>query len=44
VSFDDPARQSHRNEFAADGERLFFTISQYESDIWKMELITDGGP
>ncbi len=38
VKFDDPARQSHRSEFASDGRFFFFTISKYESDIWKMEL------
>jgi serine/threonine protein kinase/Tol biopolymer transport system component len=41
VRFDNPARQSNRLEFASDGKRFFFTISKYESDIWKMELITE---
>jgi Tol biopolymer transport system component len=38
VSFDDPARQSSRPEFASDGRRLFFTLTERESDIWEMEL------
>jgi hypothetical protein len=41
VKFDNPARQSNRPEFATDGKRFFFTISKYESDIWKMELMTE---
>jgi serine/threonine protein kinase/Tol biopolymer transport system component len=41
VKFDDPSRQSNRAEFATDGKRFFFTISKYESDIWKMELMTE---
>jgi Tol biopolymer transport system component/DNA-binding SARP family transcriptional activator len=35
---DDPARPSSRAEFATDGKRLFFTISERESDIWQVEL------
>jgi Tol biopolymer transport system component len=38
VKFDDPARQSSRYEFACDGERLYFTLAEYESDIWVGEL------
>jgi Tol biopolymer transport system component len=41
VKFDNPARQSNRSEFATDGKRFFFTISKYESDIWKMELLAE---
>ena len=44
VKFDDPTRQSHRQEFATDGKRFFFTISKYESDIWKLELMADEEP
>jgi len=38
VRFDDPSRQSTRMEFATDGERFFFTLAKYESDIWVGEL------
>jgi Tol biopolymer transport system component len=38
VRFDDPTRPSSRAEFATDGKRLYFTISERESDIWQMEL------
>ena len=41
VKFDNPAKQSNRSEFATDGKRFFFTISKYESDIWKMELTSE---
>jgi hypothetical protein len=44
VTFDDPTMQSHRGEFAADGERFFFTISTYESDIWRLELARGDRP
>lgn len=36
--FDDPGRPSSRAEFATDGKRLFFTISERESDIWRTAL------
>jgi Tol biopolymer transport system component len=38
VRFDHPTRQSTRPEFAADGRRLYFTLSERESDVWVMEL------
>jgi serine/threonine-protein kinase len=38
MRFDDPLRQSLRREFATDGERLYFTIAQDESDVWVMEI------
>jgi len=38
VKFDDPTRQSSRHEFATDGERFYFTLAEYESDIWVVEL------
>ena len=38
VRFDDPARQSPRPEFATDGRRLYFTLSERDSDVWVMEL------
>jgi hypothetical protein len=40
VRFDDPARQSSREELATDGTRFFFTVGQPESDVWTMELGT----
>ncbi|MCX6575028.1 MAG: protein kinase, partial [Candidatus Aminicenantes bacterium] len=38
VRFDDPTRQSSREEFATDGERFYFTLAKYESDIWVADL------
>ena len=38
IRFDDPSRPSPRLEFATDGRVLYFTITEYESDIWVMEL------
>jgi Tol biopolymer transport system component/DNA-binding SARP family transcriptional activator len=38
VRFDDSARPSPRAEFATDGRRLYFTVAERESDIWRMEL------
>jgi dipeptidyl aminopeptidase/acylaminoacyl peptidase len=38
VRFDDPVRASSRAEFATDGRRLYFTASEREGDIWRMEL------
>lgn len=38
VKFDDPMRQSSRPEFAIYGERFYFTLAKYESDIWVGEL------
>ncbi|HET7471193.1 MAG TPA: DPP IV N-terminal domain-containing protein [Gemmatimonadales bacterium] len=38
VRFDDPVRTSSRAEFATDGRRLYFTASERESDLWRMEL------
>ena len=38
VRFDDPARPSPRAEFAVDGRRFYFTLSERESDIWRMTL------
>jgi Tol biopolymer transport system component len=44
VRFDDPARSSSRAELATDGRRLYFTIPERESDIWRMDLrMTAGG-
>jgi Tol biopolymer transport system component len=38
IHFDDPLRQSTRPEFATDGRRLFFTLSEREADIWELML------
>ena len=38
VRFDDPSRQFSRWEFSTDGTRFFFPLTEYESDIWVMEL------
>ena len=38
VKFDDLSRQSSRVEFASDGERFYFTLAKYESDIWVGDL------
>jgi hypothetical protein len=35
---DDPRRRPRRHEFATDSKRLYFTMSEDESDIWVMEL------
>ena len=38
VRFDDPSHRSLRREFAADGQRFYFTVARDESDIWVMEI------
>lgn len=38
VVFDDPTRPSSRQEFAADGKRLYFTVDNRQSDIWVMDV------
>ena len=35
---DDPRRRPRRHEFATDSKRLYFTMSDDDSDIWVMEL------
>lgn len=35
----DPGLQSHRPEFATDGRRFYFTVTERLSDIWIMELL-----
>lgn len=40
VLFGDPARPSLRRDFATDGTRLFFAVTQPASDIYLMELNT----
>ncbi len=41
VRFDDPSRQWLRNEFATDGRRIYFVLSEHQSDVWVMELSYD---
>jgi len=38
VSFDDPHRVSLRPEWSTDGEHFYFTLTEYDSDVWVMEL------
>jgi len=38
VRFDDPARSSNRFDFASDGERLYFTVEDRQSDVWVAEV------
>jgi Tol biopolymer transport system component/DNA-binding SARP family transcriptional activator len=38
VRFDDPSRPSSRAEFATDGKRFYFALSDRESDIWGTDL------
>jgi hypothetical protein len=38
VRFDDPARYAIRPEWATDGENFYFALTEYESDVWVMEL------
>jgi Tol biopolymer transport system component/serine/threonine protein kinase len=41
VEFDNPSRKPVRHEFTTDGERFFFTLTEYESDVWMMELAAE---
>ena len=38
VRFDEPLRPTRRPEFATDGNRLYFTLAQSESDIWVIDI------
>lgn len=38
VRFDEPLRPTRRPEFATDGKRFYFTLSQSESDVWVMTV------
>jgi len=38
VRFDDPTRQSTRDDYATDGEHFYFTIQDRQSDIWVMDV------
>ena len=41
VRFDDAYRKSIRLEFATDGSRFFFTLTENKSDIWVMDLLIE---
>ena len=38
VRLNDPARTAPRTEFATDGRRLFFTLTEREADVWSVRL------
>ena len=38
VEFDDPSKQSPLLWFTHDGQRFYFTFSEFESDLWLMDL------
>ena len=38
VRFDDPTRVPARGEWSSDGEHFYFTLTEYEADVWVMEL------
>ena len=38
VRFDDPMRPPLYLEWSADGETFFFTLTEFEADVWVMEL------
>ncbi len=38
VHYDDPSRVPIRGEWSTDGESFYFTLTEFESDVWVMEL------
>ena len=38
VRFDDPTRPPTRPEWSSDGEDFYFTLTEFEADVWVMEL------
>jgi Tol biopolymer transport system component len=38
VRFDDPERQPLRPEWSTDGQNFYFTLTEFEADVWVMEL------
>ena len=40
VRLDDPSKLALRYEWSTDGERFYFALTEYESDVWVMELET----
>jgi Tol biopolymer transport system component len=41
VKFDDPRRAPSRLEWSTDSTRFYFTLTEYESDVWVMEFEQD---
>jgi Tol biopolymer transport system component len=40
VLFDDPIRQPVFQDWSTDGETFYFTLTEFEADVWVMELET----
>jgi TolB protein len=38
VRFDDPARPPYGDLWTTDGERFYFSLVEFEADVWVMEL------
>ena len=38
VRFDDPARQPNYPEWSTDDATFYFTLTEFEADVWVMEL------
>jgi hypothetical protein len=38
VRFDDSPQAGQPSEWASDGQRFYFTLTEYEGDVWVMEL------
>jgi Tol biopolymer transport system component len=38
VRFDDPLRLSYRPEWSTDGKNFYFTLTEFEADVWVMEV------
>ena len=38
VRFDDPTRQPYFPEWSSDGEDFYFTLTEFEADVWVMEI------
>jgi Tol biopolymer transport system component len=41
VRFDDPARPVYRDDFATDGDQVFFTVSELSSTLWTAAITRD---
>jgi hypothetical protein len=41
VTFNDPTKRFARAEFALDQARIYFSIQQFESDVWVMKLVAN---
>jgi Tol biopolymer transport system component len=38
VLFDDPTRQPYGDWWSTDGEHFYFSLVEFEADVWVMEL------